>query len=157
MNLFPNLHFRLSYPQPETAVIDKAHMGDVSLAGCDYCFEEYGGRNELLYYPEYYRGWTHNPFLPILHVSIKGEGSGTTVSVRSRLRSRYNSLFTIIIAAWIVAEAIFIIFCIAINKLLWPFVLLPILIAAAVYLTVMGLLCLFSKSFISQLKKELKS
>ena len=157
MNLFPNLHFRLSSPQPEAVVIDKAHMGDVSLAGCDYCFEECGGRNELLYYPEYYQGRIHNPFLPILRVGIKGEGSGTTVSVRSRLRSRYNLLFTIIIAAWIVAEAIFIIFCIAINKLLWPFVLLPILIAAAVYLTVMGLLYLFSKSFIRQLKKELAS
>lgn len=126
MNLFPNLHFRLSSPQPEAVVIDKAHMGDVSLAGCDYCFEECGVRNELLYYPEYYQGRIHNPFLPILRVGIKGEGSGTTVSVRSRLRSRYNSLFTIIIAAWIVAEAIFIIFCIAINKFLWPFVLLPI-------------------------------
>ena len=156
MNLFPHFHFALFYPQPEMSVFNKAHMGNVSLVGCDYCFEEHAGRNELLYYPEYSPGGIRNPFLPIFHVGITGADHGTTVSVRSRLRSRYDALFTIIIAAWIVAQAIMLVFSIATNKFLLPFVLLPILIAAAVYLTVMGSLYLFSKSFMRQLKKEME-
>ena len=93
MNLFPKLYFSVDSPQQESLVLAKAHMMDVYIAGREYCCQELDDPGELLFYPESSRGSLHNPFLPIVRLSIQKNGSGTVVTMRSRLRSRYSSFF----------------------------------------------------------------
>ena len=156
MNFFPKLYFSVDSPRSESLILAKAHMMDVYIAGREYRLEELDDPGELLFYPESNQERTHNPFLPVIRLSIRGNGKRTSVTVRSRLRSRYSSFFSILVLSGFVIQAIIVFLCVVSHQSPEVYMLIPFLFSAVVYLTALGRLNVLSKRFFRKIKKELE-
>lgn len=154
MNFFPKLQFSIDSPQQESLVLAKVQIMDVYIAGREYRCEELDDPGELLFYPESNQERTHNPFLPVIRLSIRENGKRTTVTVRSRLRSRYSSFFSILVLIGFVIQAIIVFLFVVSHKSPEVYMLIPFLFSAVVYLTALGRLNVLSKRFFRQIKTE---
>lgn len=147
MKLIPQIHFSKMISIDADQAFHMGHSANITLLGREYRFAENESTKKLLFYPTSNRTLFHNPFLPILQVSFKQAGNGTNLILDARLRTRPQTVISLLILAGLLIEAGVLLFILFRHVPLHYYIFAPLAISCAVYLISTGSLSLLSIVF----------
>ncbi|MCR5781675.1 MAG: hypothetical protein K6G90_02945 [Clostridia bacterium] len=127
----------------------------ISVLDRDYnCTELDRKSKSVLLYPESKRAFLHNPFLPIILVSVHENKNGTTLSIETRLRSRVRNFLIAFIVIELLAETALLTRCAVLHSFSWLYVCVPPAVSVVAYLVLLTGLTILSKSVFRQFEDE---